>query len=81
MSASVQIETRWQMSRRWGLVGFAGSGYVGDSFAGVREREPIPSYGAGIRFMVLPAKRINIRLDYARSKDSDAIHFSVGEAF
>jgi hypothetical protein len=81
VSASGQIETRWQMSRRWGLVGFAGSGYVGDSFAGVREREPIPSYGAGIRFMVLPAKRINIRLDYARSENSDAIHFSVGEAF
>lgn len=69
------------MGRRWGLVGFAGSGYVGDSFAGVREPEPIPSYGGGIRFMVLPAKRINIRLDYARSKDSNAIHFSVGEAF
>jgi hypothetical protein len=81
VSASGQIEARWQMSSRWGLAGFAGSGYVGDSFAGVREREPIPSFGAGIRFMVLPAKRINIRLDYARSKDSDAIHFSVGEAF
>jgi hypothetical protein len=81
VSASGQIEVRWQMSSRWGLAGFAGSGYVGDSFAGVREREPIPSYGAGVRFVVLPAKRINMRLDYARSKDSNAIHFSVGEAF
>jgi len=47
----------------------------------VREDEPIPSYGAGVRFMVLGAKRINLRLDYARSTDSDAIHVSVGEAF
>ena len=31
--------------------------------------------------MVLAAKRINVRLDYARSIDSDAIHVSVGEAF
>jgi hypothetical protein len=81
VSASGQVEARWQMSRRWGLVGFAGSGYVGDSFAGVRDDEPIPSYGGGLRFLVLPAKRINIRLDYARSENSDAIHFSVGEAF
>jgi hypothetical protein len=29
----------------------------------------------------LPAKRVNMRLDYAKSRDSDAIHFSVGEAF
>jgi hypothetical protein len=47
----------------------------------VRDNEPIPSYGGGLRFLALPAKRINIRLDYARSDSSDAIHFSVGEAF
>jgi hypothetical protein len=81
VSASGQVEGRWQMSKRWGLVGFAGTGYVSDSFSGVGEHEPIASYGGGVRFMVLPAKRINIRLDYARSENSDAIHFSVGEAF
>ena len=81
ISASGQVEARWKLSKRWGLVGFAGSGYVGNSFSGVRENEAIPSYGAGIRFTVLVPKRINVRLDFARSADSDAIHFSVGEAF
>jgi outer membrane protein assembly factor BamA len=80
-SASTQVEARWQMSERWGMVGFAGAGYVGNSFSGIREHEAIPSYGAGFRFTVLKAKRINLRLDYARSTASDAIHFSVGEAF
>jgi hypothetical protein len=69
------------LSNRWGLVGFAGAGYIGSSFNDVRERETIPSYGAGLRFTVLKAKKINLRLDYARSTDSDAIHISVGEAF
>jgi len=81
VSASGQLEARWRLSKRWGLVGFAGSGYVGSSFSGVREHEAIPSYGAGVRFMVLAAKRINLRLDYARSTNSNAVHFSVGEAF
>ena len=81
MSNSGQIEARWQLSERWGIVGFAGAGYVGSSFSGIREHEAIPSYGAGLRFMVLKAKKINLRLDYARSIDSDAIHISVGEAF
>jgi len=80
-SGSVQAEARWRMSTRWGLAGFAGSGFVGSSFSGVRDGDPIPSYGAGLRFMVLPAKRINLRLDFAWSKDNNAIHFSVGEAF
>jgi Omp85 superfamily domain len=81
VSTSGQVEARWQMSERWGVVGFAGSGYFGGSFNDLRSREAIPSYGAGLRFMVLKAKGINLRLDYARSTDSDAIHVSVGEAF
>jgi hypothetical protein len=81
VSASTQVEARWALSERWGLAGFAGAGYVGGSFNGIREHEPIPSYGAGLRFTVLKAKRINLRLDYAWSTDSDAVHVSVGEAF
>jgi len=81
VTGSGQVEARWRLNKRWGLVGFAGAGYVGNSFSGVRDNETIPSYGAGIRFMVLQAKRINLRVDYARSTDSDAIHVSVGEAF
>jgi len=81
VSSSGQVEARWKLSERWGMAGFAGAGNIGSSFNGIREHEAIPSYGVGLRFTVLKAKRINLRLDYARSKDSDAIHVSVGEAF
>jgi hemolysin activation/secretion protein len=81
VSSSAQLEMRWQFGDRFGLVGFGGAGYTGDSFSGIREHEAIPSYGVGLRFMVLQEKRINLRLDYARSTGSDAIHVSVGEAF
>jgi hypothetical protein len=80
-SAIAQIEARWQVSKKWGLVGFAGAGYINNSFSEVRDREAIPSYGLGLRFMVMTAKRINVRLDYGRSNDSDAVYLSVGEAF
>ena len=80
-SGSGQAEVRWKFHKRWGLVGFAGAGYSRDAYAEQRDREWVPSYGVGVRFTVLPAKRINMRLDYARSKDDDAIHFLVGEAF
>ena len=80
-SASGQVEARWRLSRRWGLVGFGGAGYIDDSFSGLKDHEPLPSYGAGVRFMVLPAKRFIMRLDLAWSEDDEAIHFSVGESF
>jgi len=80
-SGSGQVEARWRMSERWGMVGFAGRGYAKELLNQGNAREWIPSYGVGIRFMVLKSKRINLRLDFARSTDSDAVHFAVGEAF
>jgi hypothetical protein len=76
-----QVEARWRISNRWGLVGFAGAGYITNSFSDQGDNERVPSYGAGVRFMVLKSKRINLRVDFARSDDSDAMYIGVGEAF
>ena len=60
---------------------FAGGGYYKNPFSEIRDQELIPSYGIGLRFLVLASQRVNIRLDYARTTDSDALYLSVGEAF
>jgi len=80
-SASGQGEARWRLHRKWGAVVFAGGGYYKHAFSETRERELIPSYGIGLRYMVLESQRINVRLDYGRSTGSDAVYLSVGEAF
>jgi len=80
-SISGQVEARWRASSRWGFVGFAGAGQISDSFSAGGDSERVPSYGAGVRFMVLESKRVNLRVDYARSDNSDAWYLGVGEAF
>jgi len=80
-SITGQIEARWCVWKRWGLVAFAGAGRITNSFSDQGANENVPSYGAGVRFMVLQSKRINMRVDYARSDDSDALYLGVGEAF
>ena len=80
-SISGQIEARWRAYKRWGFVMFGGAGHVSKSFSAQGDDEGVPSYGAGVRFMVLQSKRVNFRVDYARSDDSDALYISVGEAF
>ncbi|MFT5140128.1 MAG: hypothetical protein ACI9H8_001572 [Lysobacterales bacterium] len=80
-SASAQLEARWRIHHKWGAVAFAGGGYINSAFHDPNDRKLIPSYGIGLRFMVLESQRINIRLDYAKSDDSEAIYLSVGEAF
>ncbi len=81
LSISAQIEARWRATERWGFVAFAGAGHISDSFSVQGDDEEVPSYGAGVRFMVLKSKRLNFRVDYARSDDGNAWYLAVGEAF
>jgi len=81
-SISAQVEARWRFYKRWGLVAFAGAGRVDESFGGHGEGETIPSYGVGLRFMVLESQRINVRVDYARTDNGgEAWYLGVMEAF
>jgi hypothetical protein len=80
-SAMAEVEARWQFANRWGAVAFAGAGRVNDSFRVHDESDNVPSYGVGLRWMVSTKNQINLRLDYARSKSSDALYVFVGEAF
>ena len=80
-SISGQIEARWRASERWGFVAFAGAGKITHSFSTQGDDENVPSYGAGVRFMVLKSKRVNMRVDYGRTDGGDAWYVSVGEAF
>lgn len=77
-----QAELRWRFHKRWGMVAFAGAGRVNDSLGNKGENDTIPSYGVGLRWMVLESQRINVRVDYARSdNDNSAWYLSVSEAF
>ena len=77
-----QAELRWRIYKKWGMVGFAGAGRMNETLGRYGEDETIPSYGLGIRFMVMESQRINVRVDYARSdKGNEAWYLSVTEAF
>lgn len=82
---ATQAEYRWNFYKRWGAVGFAGSGRVwGNENNGEEsfEQDWLPSVGGGIRYMVSSERKINIRLDYAWGIDGNqGIYFGVMEAF
>ena len=81
-SLYAQAEVRWRFFRKWGMVAFAGAGRIDDAFGSRGEDETIPSYGLGIRFMLLESQRINLRIDYARSdRGNEAWYLAVTEAF
>lgn len=79
--AAVQAEYRWRFSPRWGAVFFAGVGSVAPSLGGLTDSTTLPSGGAGLRFRASKTYNVNISLDYAIGRDSEALYFYIGEAF
>lgn len=79
--AATQVEYRFPLFWRFGLVTFAG---VGDVFNNVNDLSlgtAKYSVGSGLRFIINPAERLNIRLDYGHGREGGYFYFMVSESF
>lgn len=65
--------------RRVGMAAFGGWGTTRHTlFSGGTS---LPSLGAGLRYQLLPAERMVVRVDYARGKGTSGLYIALGEAF
>jgi outer membrane protein assembly factor BamA len=78
---AVQVEYRWQLSPRWGVVAFGGTGQVGPSLGSLSTERLLSSAGAGVRFRLSKNNPVNFRCDWAQGRDDNALYLGVGEAF
>lgn len=79
--ATAQVEYRSPSVRRVGLVAFAGGGLVAPALRRLDQAELFPSVGVGLRFLLVPAQRAGIRVDYGRGRGSSRIYVALNEAF
>lgn len=66
---------------RWGVVGFVGFGDVANSFGEIELNKIKSSVGLGIRYLVLPKERINVRIDFGFGTQYPGLYFNIREAF
>jgi hypothetical protein len=78
---AAQAEYRWQFYRRFGLVVFGGLGDVSEEFNRFDFSDVKPSYGFGLRYMILPKRKVNLRLDFGFGKETQGIYINITEAF
>lgn len=76
---AVQAEYRRHLFWRVGGVAFAGVGGVAPSFD--KMSKLLPAAGVGVRFLASRKYGVNATIDYAWGEDSQALYFSIGEAF
>ncbi len=78
---TAQMEYRARLWKRWGMVAFGGVGMIAPEFDQFSWDELLPSVGGGLRYMVSGKKRINLGMDFAVGRNSNAFYFRIGEAF
>lgn len=79
--AATQLEYRFPLFWRLGLVTFAGVGDVFNELNDLSLSAAKYSVGTGLRFIINPAERLNIRFDYGRGREGGYFYFIVSEAF
>ncbi|MCL1864724.1 MAG: BamA/TamA family outer membrane protein [Spirochaetes bacterium] len=77
---NIQIEYRFPVIWRFGMVIFAGIGEVGHKISSFTNH-PHAAAGTGIRFMVDKESKINLRLDFAYNGNDILTYFNILEAF
>jgi outer membrane protein assembly factor BamA len=80
-SWATQAELRHRLKGRFGVAAFAGVGGIAPSFSDIGDSKVLPAAGVGLRWQASKETPINLRIDYAVGKDSQAFYISVGEAF
>lgn len=80
-SWAAQVELRQHLFGKFGAAAFAGVGGIAPSLSKLGDTKLLPAAGVGLRFRANKATGINLRLDYAIGRDSNAVYFSIGEAF
>ena len=76
-----QVEYRFPLFWRFGGVAFAGAADVFGQSSTLQFNQLKYSIGGGLRFVVNPAERLNVRLDYGYGREGGYFYFMVSEAF
>lgn len=76
-----QLEYRRPLTRRFGVVGFVGAGRVADRLRDFAFSAIKPVVGGGLRFKIVKAENLNLRVDFGVGKNTQNFYFNVAEAF
>ena len=79
--ASIQTEYRGNLPKRWGYVVFFGLAAAFNTTTMEDWSKLLPGGGAGLRWMALKERKINIGIDVAAGREDWGLYFRIGEAF
>jgi len=80
-AATLETELRWNLSRRWALVGFVGAGRTWGRHNDVSDGPSQVARGAGVRYLLVRQLGLYAGIDYAWGPEDDTFYIQVGSAW
>ena len=77
-AGTVEIEGRYNFSKRWAGVAFAGAGFTNSKDPALDTNGDIKAFGTGIRFQALQQQNVWLGLDIAKGPEDYAWYIQIG---
>jgi hypothetical protein len=76
-----EVEPRWDVTDRWSLVGFIGSGWAEDSISDFDASSAEIAGGVGFRYLAARRMGMRVGMDIARGPEDTVIYLQVGSGW
>jgi hypothetical protein len=77
-AVSSEFQGRWNVWKRWSLIGFVGVGWAGGDIDALDGSEWVPSGGGGFRYLIARLLDLQMGMDFAGSEGEFAFYFQIG---
>ena len=77
MAGAAEVELRYQLAKRWAVLGFFGEGFTDERGIADETDDEIKAYGIGFRWLALQSKNVWVGLDAARAPEQDAFYIQL----
>lgn len=73
-----EVEARWDVTPRWSLVGFVGSGWTADSISELNDQSGKVAGGGGVRYLIARRLGLRVGIDIATGPEDTVFYMAVG---
>jgi hypothetical protein len=79
--ATLEIEPRYKIGRRWSVIAFTGVGRAARTFSGLADADKVYSIGTGFRYLIARKLGLGAGVDIARGPEETVPYITVGSAW
>ena len=78
---NLEVEGRWQLWKRWSVVGFVGKGFTNSDVPRLQTDDNIVTFGTGFRYLIARKFNMHVGIDVARGPEDTAWYLQMGHAW